>query len=372
MSSEMTIRAFLLGHIVAWCRVFRLTVFANTNDTDLLARHGLAVDVQSVAIVRPVHLLADVKALWMLTRRLRRERFDAVLSITPKAGLLAMLSAFIARVPVRLHVFTGQVWATRSGAARWVFKTIDRLTASVATHVLVDGEPQRQFLLREGVVRADKSRVLLHGSLCGVDASRFKPDAAARLSLRQSLGVGAEEVAFLFLGRFNRDKGVLDLARAFAGLAALQASVRLFLVGPDEGGLRTELEVILSACRERVHFEAFTATPEAFMQAADVFCLPSYREGFPTSILEAAACGLPALASRIYGIEGALLDGEGGLLHEPGDVAALQAGMARLAASGALREKYAVAARERAMRDFAAPQVIEAFAHYLVAVTEKS
>ena len=172
------------------------------------------------SIERDIAPLKDLIALWQMTRELRRGRFDLVHSVTPKAGLLAMVGGFLAGVPHRIHTFTGQVWATRRGLGRFVLKNMDRLTALTATRVLVDSPSQRDFLLLQGVVKADKSMVLGEGSIGGVDLQRFRPDPEIRKAVRTQLGVDDSVPLLLFVGRLKRDKGILDLAKAYAMLEA--------------------------------------------------------------------------------------------------------------------------------------------------------
>lgn len=366
VSSDMTIKAFLLGHLRELAQRCELCVVANTADLGLLARERIRAELRVVPIVRPIKPWADLRALSILTALFSRERLHAVISVTPKAGLLSMLAAFVVRTPVRIHIFTGQVWATRSGLSRTLFKAIDRLVARLATHVLVDGNPQRQFLIEEGVVRVGKSRVLGSGSLSGVDPDRFKPDPLARELVRDELGVNDDALLFLYVGRLNRDKGVLDLAQAFARLAASAPRAHLLMVGPDEGTMRPQLETTCAACVGRVHFVGYTNEPERYMAAADVFCLPSYREGFPTSVLEAAASGIPTIASRIYGIADAVLENDTGLMHEPGAVEEIRACMQTLLESPELRNALGTKANQRVLREFSAAQVTDNLVRYVL------
>jgi glycosyltransferase involved in cell wall biosynthesis len=306
-----------------------------------------------------------------LVRLFTAHRFRVVHSVTPKAGLLAMLAAWLARVPVRIHTFTGQVWATRRGTGRMLLRAMDRLIARLATHVLVDSPSQRDFLIGSGVVSAGKASVLANGSICGVDAERFRPDAAARTRIRNEAGVRDDAILFLYLGRLSRDKGVLDLARAFAGLATQHTSAHLALVGPDEEGLRDRIGDIVGKFANRVSVRHFTARPEQSMAGADVFCLPSYREGFGQVAIEAAATGLPVIASRIYGIVDAVVEGETGLLHAPADVEALRSHMETLMLRPDLRRRLGEAGRARALRDFSAERVTRALLEYYAGVTAK-
>ena len=352
----MTLRAFLAPHIAAMREHYTVTVVANFSDGESQTA-GRGVDFVSIPIERRIAPWRDLVVVVSLARLFRESRFASIQSVTPKAGLLAMLAGFVARVPVRIHIFTGQVWVTRRGAARWFLKLMDQVIASCATHVLVDSPSQRDFLIAEGVVSADRSRVLAKGSISGVDAARFKPDPQARRALRVQLGYREDSVVFLFLGRLNRDKGVLDLAAAFARLAAADDRVRLLFVGPDEDGMRGAIQHALGAASTRAGFAGDTDRPERYLAAADVLCLPSYREGFGTTVIEAGACGVPAVGSRIYGVTDAIEDGVTGLLFEAGNVGELAERMSRLASDPALRQGMGERARAKALRDFPASAV---------------
>ena len=354
VSSEITVAAFLREQIRHTGTRYDVTVAVNTANPEFLSALGLTARLRSIAIVRQIALWQDARALTALYRLFRRERFDLVHSVSPKAGLLAMLAGFLARVPVRIHTFTGQVWVTRQGCARGLLKLMDRLIALFATHILVDSPSQRDFLLAQRVVSAEKSRVLGKGSISGVDASRFKPDPQVRSGVRQQLGYRDNDVVFLFLGRLNRDKGVIDLAQAFARVAATAQNARLLVIGPDEDGIQSLLRAALGSAAARAQCITYTDRPQDYMAAADVFCLPSYREGFGTTIIEAAAAGIPAIGSRIYGVTDAIDDGITGLLFGPGDIGQLANAMALLAGDTLLRHKLGEHARARALRDFSA------------------
>jgi len=360
VASEITVRAFLVGHLRALVEQYDVSVVVNTNNPSFLDDLGLQLRVIPLRIERNIAPLRDLAALFALIGLFRRERFDLLHSVTPKAGLLAMLAGKMAGIRLRIHTFTGQVWATRSGFSRFLLKSMDRLLAACATHLLADSVSQRDFLVAEGVVRKAKVGVLAKGSICGVDSVRFHPDAAARQAIRKELGIKQKEVTFLFLGRLNRDKGVLDLAQAFTRLSG---DCRLLFVGPDEAGMQAEIESITEH-HPHVHFVAYTDKPATYMAAADVFCLPSYREGFGSVILEAAACGVPAIGSRIYGVTEAIEEGKSGFLFPPGDVDALAGIMRRLLENSSLRVQMGEYARQRAEHDFASQRVTEAWLEY--------
>jgi len=329
-----------------------VTAVSNFDPVDLAAPWIEGVRRVRIPIARPIRPVDDICALCELYRLFRRERFDLVQSVTPKAGLLAMTAGALAHVPRRAHWFTGQVWATRRGMVRLVLKTADRVIVRMATHVLADSHSQRDFLERERVVPAGKVKVLGQGSISGVDPDRFRPDPEQRSRLRAELGIPADAILLLFVGRLNRDKGVLDLADAFVGATARNPALWLAVVGPDEAGLEKELLRRCGTAATRVRRLAYTPQPECWMAAADLFVLPSYREGFGSVVIEAAACGIPAVVSRVYGLIDAVEEGVTGLLHQPGNVAELRAWIDRLCTDSGLRQKLGHRARERALRNF--------------------
>jgi glycosyltransferase involved in cell wall biosynthesis len=185
-----------------------------------------------------------------------------------------------------------------------------------------------------------------------VDVQRFRPDAAARASTRAELNIPSEAMVFVFVGRLSADKGVIDLARAFESLARAERNVYLVLVGPDEDGLEAAIRAAAAEAGARLRLVGMADAPQRYLAAGDVFCLPSYREGFGSAVIEAAAAGLPAIGTRIYGIVDAIEDGVTGLLVPAGDTAALTAAMLRLARDERARRALGGAARARALSDF--------------------
>lgn len=340
---------YLISNLKSGGSLQRLTDFAKVIDVD---------------IYRNISIFSDICALFALFKLFRKYQFEIVHSVTPKAGLLAMTASYFAGIKTRVHTFTGQVWATKTGLKRVLLKFFDRLISFFSTHLLADSPSQLDFLIREHVVSSKKASVLNEGSISGVNVDRFKMDIQARKTIRNGLFVAASDVVFLFIGRLNREKGILDLARAFDKVANQHNNARLLIVGVDESGLRSEINEITSAHQSKVNFIDFTATPEAFMSAADVLCLPSYREGFGNVIIEAAAVGIPTIASRIYGVSDAVVDGKTGILFEVKDVNALQKSMETMIEDDKLRAQLGKAAHTRALESFSAQQLSKAWLRY--------
>ena len=362
LTAEFAVKAFLLGHLRALSKYYDVTVIVNTNNPSFLAEQGINAKVVPLAIARDISLIADVSCLLQLVKLFYQQSFSAVHSITPKAGILAMMAAYIVRVPLRVHTFTGQVWVTKGGFKRLLLKMFDRLIAFLATNIIVDSYSQRQFLLEEGVITKAKSVVFGSGSVSGVDLSRFKYSAQVRLEVRNRLNINADAIVFLFLGRLNLDKGVLDLANAFSKLPT--GSACLLFVGPDEQNMQIKIESILANNASNVRFVGYTNVPENYMSAVDVLFLPSYREGFGSVVIEAAAVGIPTVASRIYGVCDAVVDGETGLLHEPHAVNEIEDCMKDMMSNRALRLKLGKQAQTRAVKDFDSQLITQAWVNF--------
>ncbi len=362
---EMSVKAFLVDHMELLQDDFELSVVCSTDDPRFLEARGIRAKVIPLSIPRDISPVNDVKALLALFRIFREERFDIVHSIMPKSGLLAMTAAFAARVRTRVHTFTGQVWKNMRGLNRFILKIMDRVLVGCATEVLVDSPSQREFLIAEGIVGRDRSAVIGDGSMCGVDPRRFHFDEEARNTFRGERGIGPDEMVFFFLGRLNRDKGVLDLARAFAGVCASSpVKTRLLLAGPDEENIKEKVLDICSRCADRVHFTGHTDTPERLMSAADVLCLPSYREGFGLVVIEAAAVGIPSIGSRIYGVTDAIEEGVTGLLFEMGSHHDLMLKMMKFVEDPSLAGRMGKRARAFALATFSREKVTAAMVDY--------
>ena len=350
LTAEFAVKAFLLNHLRALSQFYNITVIVNTDNPDFLAEIGVNAKVIPLKIARDISLFLDLICLLKLVKIFYQQSFSAVHSITPKAGLLAMLAAWINRLPLRVHTFTGQVWATKSGYKRFFLKQVDCLIASLTTHNMVDSPSQCKFLVGEKVITPEKSIVFGQGSISGVDLLRFKPNQQTKKNIRQQLNIDTDAIIFLFVGRLTKDKGVLDLAWAFSMLTG--ANSHLLFVGPDEQNMQKEIMQITTACSAYVHFVGHTNQPESYMAAADVLCLPSYREGFGSVVIEAAAAGIPTIASRIYGLTDALVDSETGLLHEPGNIEDIKNKMRLLIESKPFRLNLGLEARIRTIKYF--------------------
>jgi glycosyltransferase involved in cell wall biosynthesis len=371
-TTPFAVNAFLRSHLLALAEIHEVTLCVNTTVYPLVEEVARAVHVRNIDIARKIAPWQDLRALFQLLRCFREIRPVTVHSLTPKAGLLAMLAGWLARVPWRFHTFTGQVWATRTGFGRFLLKGIDRLIALCASQVFADSASQCRFLEDEGVVRRGAISVLGQGSVAGVDLARFRPDPMARATLRAETGIADTDPVFLFVGRLVRDKGVFDVVAAFAALSARHQRWELWMVGPDEEMLQAVLRAEGERLGARIRWFGATPAPERYMAAADVFVLPSYREGFGSVIIEAAACGIPSIAYRIDGVIDAIVDGRTGLLVDKGHVQGLSDAMNRLGAKSSSRKTLGEAAHLRAASEFSSASVTTAWLDFYSSVVQAS
>ena len=357
VTTPFAVNAFLLTHMKALVDCCPVTLCVNRSLYPLSDDIDPRIRVVDFPIAREISLFKDLRAFLFFVSWFRAEQVAAVHSITPKAGLLAMLAACLAGIRLRHHTFTGQVWATKSGMARVLLKACDRVIVSAASQVFADSPSQCRFLEKENVVKSGGVSVLGPGSIAGVDMDRFHPDAKVRQRLRAELNSPEDLCVFLFMGRLTRDKGIFDLIEAFAAVVAANPRVELWLVGPDEERLQEQLEPQSRRGTGRVRWFGQTSQPECYMAGADVLVLPSYREGFGSVVIEAAACAVPTVAYRIDGVIDAVVEERTGVLVERHNVDAFAAAMVALSLDTERRDRLGRQALDRVAKEFSGPAV---------------
>lgn len=311
--------------------------------------HPLAMD-------REIAPRSDLRALVALWRLLRRLRPDIVNASTPKAGLLAALAARLAGVPQRVYVLRGLRLETTRGVLRRVLWLAEWLACRSATRVVCVSPSLRERAVELRLVAPRRAVVIGDGSSNGIDVARFaaSPELrseAARLRRSLGLGDGAEVVGFV--GRFTRDKGLVELAEAFARLRRRRPEARLLLVGDFEDG-----DPVPDATRRLLEEDGHVIrtgwVPEVapYLHLCDVVALPTHREGFPNIAVEAAAAGKPVVTTDATGARDAVVDGETGLVVPVADAAALTAALERLLAAPEWARRLGEAGHRRAVESF--------------------
>jgi glycosyltransferase involved in cell wall biosynthesis len=284
-----------------------------------------------VPMERHISPWKDLVALYRMIKVFRQERPMMVHSMTPKAGLLCMIAAWWTHVPVRVHTFTGLVFPTSKGLQRKLLMLTDSITCRCATHVIPEGEGVKRDLLDYGITKKPL-RVLGFGNVMGVDMYFYSRRLEVMERARQLRDDSC--FTFLFVGRIVRAKGINELCKAFNQLSRENKSVRLLLVGPREDKLdpvsEDSLRMIESNPAITYVGEVLGEDLLSYYAAADCFVFPSYREGFPNTVLEAGAMGLPSIVTDINGSREIIVENENGYIIPPQDSDALLAAMCRM------------------------------------------
>ncbi len=305
---------FLRNHIKYLIRDYEVTIITNVKvNTEILNQFDNRIKIEHIPFKREIHLIFDTISLILLLKLFFRTGYDVIYSISPKAGLLSMLSGKICRIPVRINNFTGQQWIIKKGLIKKIIKFVDKSTANLATINIVDGYSQQKFLISEKIITRKNSKVILYGSICGVDLNKFKPDINNRIKIRKKLNIQLNEIVFIYLGRINKNKGIEKIAYCFENLLKKYKNMTLLLVGPDEDKITEKLRNKFIN-DEKLKIVPFTKNPEIYFQASDVFCTLSNKEGFGNSVIEAGSCGLPSIGSDIYGLRDSIIHDETGYL----------------------------------------------------------
>lgn len=298
-----------------------------------------------VPMARHISPFKDLKSLWRMVRVFRKERPAMVHSMTPKAGLVCMMAAWLTRVPVRVHTFTGLVFPTSTGLKRRILMATDWLTCACATHVIPEGEGVKADLLNNGITRKP-IKVLGYGNVKGIDLYRFDPQ-------KQEIVAEADKLrkdgifTFIFIGRLVGDKGINELAEAFERLHNDYPATRLLLIGPEEN----ELDPLKPETIERIKrcdaIEAVGSQSDVrpWLVASDALVFPSYREGFPNVVIEAGAMGLPSIVTDINGSREIIIDGQNGVIVPSKSAEALYVAMKEFVTARDKTASMAAAAR---------------------------
>ena len=310
---EYAVNAFLFNHLVELSKYYKITVITKQENKGFQHKVSEEIDFINLDFKRKINLVSDLIVFFKLFIIFFKNRFDVVTTITPKAGLLGMLASYIAFTPMRVHCYTGQIWITRLGFQRRLFRSIDKFINALSTHNIIDSKSQYDFLLNEHIIFKDKSFVFGGGSVCGVDLKRFKPNTKVKFNLRKKLKIPQSAFVFLFLGRLNKDKGIDSLINAFK--KSNLETTYLLVVGPDEEGI-----VLKYKKSKNIIFQGFCINPQDYMAASDMLCLPSFREGFGSVVIEAAATGVPSMVIDIYGLSDSVIPNKTGIIHKVNDI----------------------------------------------------
>ncbi len=302
------------------------------------------ITTHGVPMERQVKPLQDAASLWNLVRLIRRIRPQVVHAHTPKAGLLGMIAATIARVPVRLYTVHGLPLLTRTGLWRSVLEAAERTSAALSTRTYCVSRSVRREVIALKLCPENKVFTLGAGSCAGIDLHRFQP-ITERTAARTALGIPADAILATFIGRLAKDKGIGVLADAWPEVTRRHPNMHLLLAGEDDPTDPVPPEALARLRQEptvKMVGSIRSADIPAIYAASDICVLPTFREGLSQVSLEAAAMGVPIVASQVPGLD-AVLHGVTGLLVPPLEPLLLADAIVKLAADPALRREMGLA-----------------------------
>ena len=301
-------------------------------DADLeTVKNREEVSVVSVTMKRSIAPFQDLISLYRLYKLFKKERPTIVHSITPKAGLLSMVAAKYANVPVRIHTFTGLVFPAKKGLFQKLLILMDKVLCWHATHIIPEGAGVKQDLLDYKITKKPLE-VIANGNVNGIDTTFFNSNTISeqqQQNLRNELGIDSSDFVFVFIGRLVADKGINELVRAFLSLEI--PNCKLLLVGPYETEDPLQPETLKAIQQnDSILSVGFQHDVRPYLMISDCLVFPSYREGFPNVVMQAGAMGLPSIVTDINGSNEIIIEGFNGTIVPAKNVTALSNAMIRI------------------------------------------
>lgn len=311
-------------------------------------------DYRVLPVLRSVNPVQDIKTIIGICRYIREKQIGIVVGHTPKGGLLSMIAAWLMRVPKRIYFRHGLVYQTSHGLKRFILMTVDRVASFCATKIVCVSPSVLEHSIKDHLAPASKQLILHKGTCCGIDTEgKFNPaniDAKKLAAMKQKWGINDGDWVVGYSGRLVRDKGIIELVRAFRMLkASLQfrdsslendnsnselnsrgsklktINYKLLLVGMFEvrDALPEDVQQDIRHDKNIIWTDFQNSDMEYFYAMMNVYVLASYREGFPTGVLEAQAMGVPVITTCATGCCDSILEGKTGLFvgHDATEIA---------------------------------------------------
>jgi glycosyltransferase involved in cell wall biosynthesis len=338
-----------LGFMNDYFEVIGISSYDEKHLNEVAKREGIRIHV--VEMPRTISPIKDLIALWKLIRFFNKEKPTIVHTHTPKAGLLGMFAAYITRVPVRLHTVAGLPLAEVTGIKRQLLNSIEKITYSCSLGVYANSKGLKSTILKYKFCKEEKIKVLGNGSSNGINTSYFSPNYLPnsefeRKKFRKELDIQENEIVFCFVGRIAIEKGIVELLDVFEELQK-SYTIKLLLIGTFEkhyGILSQKVKYRIEHNNSVLYLGRFDDV-RPFYSISDVYAFPSYREGFPNSVLEACSMSLPCIVSNINGCNEIIEDSKNGIIISPKDRKSLREAMVRLIINPKFRMELASNAR---------------------------
>ena len=339
-------------------RFFEVT--AVSSDDQRLQEFGnkQGVDTFHVDLTRQITPIKDLKAVVELYKFLKKEKPSIVHTHTPKAGIVGMLAARFANVPIRMHTVAGLPLMESSGMKRSVLIIVEKLTYSCATNVYPNSKGLKEFIIKEKLTsERNKLKILGNGSSNGIDTTHFSPNQVSGIEkrqLRKELNITKNDFVFVFVGRLVSDKGINELVEAFTEMSKTHTNSKLLLVGPLETHLDPLLPNTLNEIKnnEAIIYAGFQTDVRPYFATSNALVFPSYREGFPNVVMQAGAMGLPSIVTDINGCNEIIRSDVNGIIIPVKDMQAIYNAMKKLVSDKSYCNKVQVNSRQMIEKNY--------------------
>ncbi len=351
-----------LKYLNQFYNVIAATSYDQKHFNEIQMREGVAT--HKVDLCRTIKPFEDLKALFQLIQLIRNEKPILIHTHTPKAGLLGMLAGLIMRVPIRIHTVTGMPLMGATGLKRKLLIVIEKLTYAMATMVYPNSHALKDYIQENNFVKKTKLKVLSNGSTNGVDTVIFDPiQLDSKKNLRLFYKIEDDAFVFLFVGRIAKEKGIEELVLSLVNLTKQypENKIKLLLIGTFErqhGSLPIQTELFIEKHLDIITLGRFDDV-RPFYKLSDVFVLPSYREGFPNSVLEAGAMGLPSIVTDINGCNEIITNNSNGYIVPVQDEKALYLAMEEMLLQSEKLEKMGNISREIICKRYGRQYILE-------------
>jgi glycosyltransferase involved in cell wall biosynthesis len=288
---------------------FDITAIAcSESEGTYLEEYGREVGMKTFPIefTRAITPIQDLKAILKLYKFLKKEQPEIIHSHTPKAGMVSMIAAKLAKVPIRIHTVAGLPLEEASGMRKILLKSIEKITYAAATIVLPNSNGLKQILVQYNLCSEKKINIIGKGSSNGINSDYFAPEKISEAevtNLKSELGFKGDETILIYIGRLVKDKGVNELITTFDAISRSNSNCKLLLLGYYEQDRDPLSEDTIRMIKENPSIieRGFIKDIRPYLLLSSFLVFPSYREGFPNVVLQAAAMQLPAIVTNING-----------------------------------------------------------------------
>ena len=329
---SISLDLLLRGQLRSLDQKFDVTAISTFDDILLKVSEREGVKVYGVFMKRNISLLIDIYSLFKLWVYFLIKRPLIVHSITPKAGLLTMLAGKLACVPIRMHTFTGLIFPSKVGVFKKLLIFTDKILCWASTNVYAEGKGVKSDLEKYEITKKEIN-IIGNGGINGIDCQFYNPALIfenKKNELKSELGIEKEDFVFIFVGRLVSDKGINELILAFNEIN--NVNVKLILVGSYEKNLDPLNADTFKTINKNTQIitTGFQTDVRKYFAISNALVFPSYREGFPNVVLQAAAMGIPSIVTDINGCNEIIINNFNGIIIEKKNISDLKEAMLSL------------------------------------------